>query len=83
MTAIFTAPVIQKMGDKSLRKKSTRKAIAPEEKRSYLLASQAVFYKKHTELFRRWQTCWCLSSCLDTQVSREHPWPKSVGRDTS
>lgn len=39
MTAIFTAPVIQKMGDKSLRKKSTRKAIAPEEKRSYLLAS--------------------------------------------
>lgn len=57
MTAIFTAPVIQEMGDKSLGKKSTKKAIAPGEKRSYLLALQSVFYKKHTELFRRWQTC--------------------------
>lgn len=57
MTAIFTAPVIQEMGGKSLGEKSTKKAIAPGEKRSYLLALQSVFYKKHTELFRRWQTC--------------------------
>ena len=82
MTTLFTTPVRQGMGDKSLRKEQRESYCVQRRGATFWLYSQ--YYTRSTwRYLEGWQTCQCLSSCPDTQVSREHPWLKSAGWDTS
>lgn len=81
MITIFTPPLIWGMGDKSLRKEQ-RKSSCFQRRRATSWLYYQYSARSTWRYLEGWQTCQGLSSCLDTQVSREHPWPECVGRDT-
>lgn len=72
MTTVLRAPVTPGMGEQPLRKEQRERWHA-EETGSYFLALYLAFYKKHMELFKRWQTRQALSSCLDNSSFQGTP----------